>query len=120
MRMQAFGQHVDEKATDELEGLKRHPLVSIAALDAVVLPVEGDAALIEGDQAAIGDSDAVGVARQIGDYCLGSAEWPLGMLLSWVKVANPSSQDRTPRCAYPLGRAANCRALPHERFSPLA
>src|SRR3954452_10516511 len=23
----------------------------------------------------------------------------MGMLLSWVKVANPSSQDRTPRCA---------------------
>jgi hypothetical protein len=23
----------------------------------------------------------------------------MGMLLSWVKVANPSSQDRAPRCA---------------------
>ena len=26
----------------------------------------------------------------------------MGMLLSWVKVANPSSQDRTPRCAVVL------------------
>ena len=25
----------------------------------------------------------------------------MGMLLSWVKVANPSSQDRTPRRAIP-------------------
>src|SRR6185437_5300265 len=42
--MQAFWQHVDEEAADELEGSERHLLVSIAALDAIVLPLEGDAA----------------------------------------------------------------------------
>src|SRR5690348_969314 len=41
--MQAFWQHVDEEASDELEGLERHLLVPIVALDAVVLPLEGDA-----------------------------------------------------------------------------
>ncbi|SRR6266480_5840870 len=40
--VQALGQHVDEEATDELVGGERHGLVSIAALDAVVLPLEGD------------------------------------------------------------------------------
>ncbi len=36
--VQAFWQHVDEEAADELVCGERHALVSIAALDAVVLP----------------------------------------------------------------------------------
>lgn len=43
--MHTLGQHVGEKTADELEGIERHLLVSIAALDAVVLPLEGDALL---------------------------------------------------------------------------
>ena len=39
------------------------------------------------------------------------------MLLSWVEVANPSSQDRTPRRAIVLARAARRSDLPRERFS---
>jgi hypothetical protein len=35
---QAFWQHVDEQGADELVGGKRHVLVPIAGLDAVVLP----------------------------------------------------------------------------------
>src|SRR5690242_6940004 len=50
--MQAFWQHMDEEAADELVCCERHALVSIAALDAVVLPLEGDALLVAGDQAA--------------------------------------------------------------------
>jgi len=75
--MQALGQHVDEEAADELEGGERHLLVSISALDAVILPLEGDAALVEGDQAAVGDGNAVGVTRQIGQHRLRSTERPL-------------------------------------------
>jgi hypothetical protein len=62
-----------------IEGGERHPLVTIAALDPVILPSEGDAVLIEGDQAAVGDGDAVGIARQIGQHRLGAAEWTLGI-----------------------------------------
>src|SRR5690348_17603395 len=75
--MQAFWQHVDEEAADELEGPERHLLVSIAALDVVILPLEGDALLVEADQAAVGDGDAVGVARQIGQHRLRATERPL-------------------------------------------
>ena len=75
--VQAFGQHVDEEAADELVCGKRHALVSIAALDAVVLPLEGDALLVEGDQAAVGDGSAVSVTRKIGQHRLGAAERPL-------------------------------------------
>jgi hypothetical protein len=58
---------VDEEAANELVGGERHALVSIAALDAVVLPLEGDASLVNGDQAAVGNGNAVGVTRQIGE-----------------------------------------------------
>ena len=72
--VQAFWQHVDEEAADELVGGERHGLVSIVSLDPVILPLEGDASLVEGDQTAVGDGHAVGVARQIGQHRLRSAE----------------------------------------------
>jgi len=72
--VQAFWQHVNEEAAGELVGCKRHLLASIAALDAIILPLEGDASLVKGDQAAVGDGDAVGVARQIDQHRLGPAE----------------------------------------------
>ena len=72
--VEAARQDVDEEAADELVCRECHLPVSIAALDPVVLPLEDDAALVACDQAAVGDSDAVGVARQIGEHRLGSAE----------------------------------------------
>src|SRR5215470_2838945 len=77
--MQAFWQHVNEEAADEPVGGERHLLVSIAALDAVILPLEGDALLVESNQSAVGDGDAVGVARQIGQHGLRSTEWLFGV-----------------------------------------
>src|SRR5262249_36920656 len=52
---EALGQDVDEESADELVCGECHALVSISALDTVVLPLEGDAVLVECDQAAIGD-----------------------------------------------------------------
>ena len=77
--VEAFWQHVDEEAADELVRAERYAFVSIAALDAIVLPLEGDILLIEGDQAAVGDGNAVGIARQIGQHRLGATERPLGV-----------------------------------------
>lgn len=39
----AFGQHVDEEAAYELVGGERHALASLAAVDAVILPLDSDA-----------------------------------------------------------------------------
>ena len=64
--VEAVRQHVNEEAADELVGCERHSLVAIAPFDAIVLPLEGDAVVVECDQAAVGDGDAVGVTRQIG------------------------------------------------------
>ena len=65
--MEAAGQHVQEKAADELGRVERHGLEPVAAFDPVVLPFEGDARLVERDQPGVGDGDAVGVAREIGE-----------------------------------------------------
>jgi len=72
--VQALWQDVDEEVADELVGGERHLLVSIAALDAVILPLEGNALLVAGDQATVGDGDAVGITRQIGQHRLRSVE----------------------------------------------
>jgi hypothetical protein len=63
--MEACGQYVHQKAADELICRERHALVAFATFAPVVLPLEGDALLITCDRAAIGDGDAVGVAREI-------------------------------------------------------
>jgi hypothetical protein len=77
--MEAARQDVNEKAADELGDGKRHRLLAIAPLDPIILPSECDGAVSERDQPAVGDGDAMGVARQIGQNGLGSAEGSLGI-----------------------------------------
>ena len=77
--MEAARQHVQEKAADELGRVERHGLAPVASFDAVVLPFEGDAGLVERDQPRVRDCDAMGVAREIGEDGLGSGEGPLGV-----------------------------------------
>src|SRR5271166_6956882 len=45
--VEAARQHVQEKAADELAGVERHGLEPVAAFDAVILPLEGPALLVE-------------------------------------------------------------------------
>lgn len=77
--MEAARQNVQEKAPHELLRGEGHGLVACAALHPVVLPAEGDAALIMGDQAAVGDGDPMGVAGEIGEDRGGTGEGPLGI-----------------------------------------
>ena len=65
--VEAARQHVQEKAADELVGVERHRFEPVAALDPVVLPLEGDGLLVERDEAGVRDRDAVGVAGEIGE-----------------------------------------------------
>ena len=59
-------------------GVERHGLEPVAAFDAVVLPFEGDALLVELEEPGVRDGDAVGVAGEIGEHGLRSGERPLG------------------------------------------
>src|SRR5882672_4740935 len=73
--VKARWQDMHQEAADELVGIERHHPVSLPTFEAVILPLEGDALVIERDQAAVGDGDAMGVAREIAqDFC-GSPEW---------------------------------------------
>ena len=51
----------------------------VLPLAAVVLPAEGDAALVHREQPAVGDGHAVRVARQVGQHRLRPGERPLGV-----------------------------------------
>ena len=77
--MEAFGQHVDEEPADEFADVERHRRVPAGAFDPVVLDLERDAALVDCDQTAVRDGDAVGVARQIGEHGLRARERALGV-----------------------------------------
>ena len=77
--VEAGRQDVYEEAADELVCCQGHDLAAPAALDPVVLPGKGDAPVIEADQAAVGDGDAVGVAAEIGEHRLGAGEGALGV-----------------------------------------
>ena len=77
--VEAVRQDVDQEAADELVGGECHDLLAIATIGTIVLPSEGDAGAVAGDQPAVGDGDAVGVARQIGQHGLWPAERALGI-----------------------------------------
>jgi hypothetical protein len=70
---------MDQEPPDELVRLERHGLVAAGSLDPVVLVAERDAGCVGGDEAAVGDRDAVGVAGQIGQHVLRPGERPLAI-----------------------------------------
>src|SRR5450759_5287938 len=55
-------QDVDQEPPDELVRLKRHGLVAAGSLDPVVFVAERYAGRVGGDEAAVGDRDAVDIA----------------------------------------------------------
>ena len=48
-------------------------------LGPVILPFERHARAVEGDEPAVGNSDAVSVAGQVGEHSAGSAKRPFGI-----------------------------------------
>jgi len=73
--VEARWQDVHEKTADELVGIERHELVSLGALDPIILPLESDALVIECDKATVGDGDAVSVACEVAQDFLGAPKW---------------------------------------------
>ncbi len=77
--VEASWQDVEEEASDALVGIQRHDLLAFWGFGTIVLPFEGDAFAVEGDETAVGDGDAVGVAREVSKHRLGSGEGFLGV-----------------------------------------
>ena len=75
--VEARGKDVQEEPAHELGWLERHDLA--AALLPIVLPEEADGTVGHGDEPAVGDRNAMGVAAEIGQHLLGAAEGRFGV-----------------------------------------
>ena len=75
----ALWQHMDEETADKLVGVERHRFIALAALDAIILEPERDAAFIDPYETSVGYGNAVGIARQIGQHGLRPSKGTLGI-----------------------------------------
>src|SRR6266853_1387229 len=75
--VEAIRQGVEQEAADELVNTEGHDLR--LAVVAIVLPAEGDLGVGHGDQARVGDGDAVRISTKIGQHLCGTAEGRLGI-----------------------------------------
>ena len=74
---EASGKHVQKEAPQELRRAQGH--LAVFAAVGVILPAKGDALLVEGQQAMIGDRHAMGVATEIAQHLQGTTEGGLGI-----------------------------------------
>ena len=72
--MEATRQYVEEEAAYEFGDVNSHDFALVNAVFPIVLPAEGDVGRVEIEQATVGDRDAMGVAREIGQDLLGTSE----------------------------------------------
>ena len=106
---EAFGQHVQKEAAQELGRAQSHHALLVAV--GVILPAEGDAFSVEGQQAMIGDGDAMGVAAEIAQHLHGSAEGGLGIDDPVVAMQTPESFANCLRIGESGGRAGAAKLL---------
>lgn len=84
---EALGEQVKQEATQKLIVRDGHHFLPIVV--GRVAPAEGDLAVGEGDQAMVGDGDAVSIAAEILQHILGSTE-------RWFRVDDPIfAEERT-------------------------
>ena len=107
----ALGQDMDQEPADELVCLQGHGCVPPGTVDAVVLDAEGDAALIHADQSAVGDRDAVRVARQVCQHRSWSGEGLLGIddPVDFAQRLQESVEDRGSASSHDRRRTAASR-----------
>ena len=92
---------------------ERHRLPPVGPVDAVVLPAERDAVVVGRDQTAIGDGDAVGVAREIAQHLLGPGERVLG-------VDHPFALAQRRQEALERSSVGECRVVAEELQTAVA
>jgi len=69
---EAWGKHVEQKATQELVDGEGHEALPVAV--GGVSPAEGDLVAGQGNEARVGDGGAMGVGAQVVEDILGPAE----------------------------------------------
>src|SRR6266851_1251546 len=112
--MEPLWEDVEEEAPDELVGGERHGAEPRLPVAAIVLVTEGHAALVEAEQAAVRDGDAVGVAGKIGEHRFG----PGGG--RWFDVEEPFLPPSGARCAAKACRRRRPSISPNNASRPTA
>ena len=72
--METTRQCVEEEASYEFGDLNSHDFVLASAVFTIIPPPEADVGLVEIEQATVGDRDAMGVTREIGQDLLRTSE----------------------------------------------
>ena len=80
----AAGQDVEQEAAQELLRTERHHsfLISVG----IILPAESNLVVLESHEAVVGDGHAMGVAGEIAQHMLGTAE-------GWLGIDTPQRYD---------------------------
>lgn len=68
------GQQMQEKSPNELVRMKARDLFTLSTVTPIILPSESDLVVIDGDDAAVGDGDTMGVSTEIGEHLVRTAE----------------------------------------------
>src|SRR4029453_19539069 len=77
--MEAGRQHVEQETPHELAHVEAHDFALVITALPIVLPAETDVGVVEIEQAAVGDCDAMRIAREIGQDLLGTGEGLFGI-----------------------------------------
>ena len=72
--MEAVRQNVQEEAAYEFTRRKPHDFALVTAAILIILAPEADVAVVHTEQPAVGDRDAMGVPRKIGQDLPGTSE----------------------------------------------
>ena len=90
----AFGEHMEEEATDKLEGRQVDASVRSGLL--IVPGPEGNRLAIKGEDPLVGDGRPVGVMAQVGEDMSGSTEGRFGVdnPFGSLKFSDPPFKDR--------------------------
>src|SRR4029453_11218720 len=77
--MEAGWEDVEQEAAHELTDVETHDLAAMTVVLAIVLQAETDMGRVEMEQTAVGDRDAMRVAREIGQDLLRTGEGLFGI-----------------------------------------
>src|SRR5277367_178108 len=115
--VKAAWQDMEQEAADELVRRECHDALPLGTVATVVLVAEGDAGLVERNQTPGRDGDPVGIAREVGETCLGAEEGKSPSLIEFDQLGEEQAAEE--RAQHPHwqeeGRTRRYPALPVER-----
>lgn len=108
---ESLGEQMKQEATQKLFPRDGHHFLPVVI--GRVTPAEGDLGVGQSEQAMIGDGNAVGIATEILQYVLGSAE-------GWFGVDDPVfAEERTQPGGEGLGMGEGCEFSGQVQLTPL-